>query len=207
MAPTLAHASARLIRNAAPKPGGIARLSICWTSLLPRTRPAGYLHRCHFPCTTAFLTVTYGPFMTQPSAGRPIALFVGAIVALLMLEHALPTRVEAACGHGSKSKAERDSQAVLDHLEFLSAQPSVHHSVPESPARRPCSGPRCSDGGSSRPDVPIISSVETGERWLCALVCLGCTASGDSWLRPRGASPSPVNRANALERPPRPLPV
>jgi hypothetical protein len=187
-----------------PKPGGIASLSIWWTNPLPHERPAGYLYLCHFSCTIAVMTITYGPFMTQPSSGRPIALIVGAIVALVMLEHALPVRVEAACGHGSLSKTQREAGAVFDRLEVLSIDSSTHHPVPEYPARRPCSGPSCSDGGSSGPDVPIPTSLETGERWLFASVCPNITAPGSSRRLPRGPSPSQVNRATALERPPRP---
>jgi hypothetical protein len=143
--------------------------------------------------------------MTQPSSGRPIALVIGAFVALVMLEHALPVKVEAACGHGSLSKTEREAGSVFERLEILSGALSSHQAIPEGPARRPCSGPSCSDGGSSGPNVPIPPNSETGERWLCALVCPDVTAPGSTRRQPRGLSPNPVNRAITLERPPRSL--
>ena len=55
--------------------------------------------------------------MTQPSSGRPIALIVGALVALVMLEHALPAKVEAACRYGSSSKTEREAGSVFEQFE------------------------------------------------------------------------------------------
>ncbi len=131
--------------------------------------------------------------MTQPSSGRPIALIVGAFVALAMLAHALPARVEAACGRGSLSKTEREAGLAARRLEVLSMDSSAHQAIPDGPARRPCSGPSCSDGGSSGPNVPVPTSLETGERWLFALICPNITAPGNSRRLPRGASPSPVN--------------
>ena len=114
--------------------------------------------------------------MTQPSSGRPFVLIVGAFVALVMLEHALPAKVEAACGHGSTSKTEREAGSVFEHLEILSIDLSSHRAIPEGPARRPCSGPSCSGRGSSEPNVPIPPSLETGIG--------GCAPSCSSTSRP-----------------------
>jgi hypothetical protein len=154
---------------------------------------------------TAITTV--GPFMRQPSSGRPIALIAGAIVALFVLEHALPAKVEAACGHGSTSKIERKAQALFDRLEVTSVASSEHDLVPENPARGPCSGLGCSDGGLSRPSLPLPADSEIEELWPYLLVGLNFTMPGDSWPLAREASAIPVNRAIALERPPRSSPL
>jgi hypothetical protein len=151
--------------------------------------------------------MTYAPFMTQPSSIQPIARIIGALIALAMLEHALPVKVEAACGHGSLSNADREAGSVVQRLLVRSMDSSTHQAIPDGPARRPCSGPSCSDGGSPGPSVPFPTSVETGERWLFVFVCPYITAPGDSRQLPGGASPSPVDSATALERPPRSLPI
>jgi hypothetical protein len=145
--------------------------------------------------------------MTQPSSGRSIALIAGALIALVVLEHALAGSVEAACSHGSLSKTQREVVDVFHRLEVLSMDLITHQPIPEYPSRRPCSGPSCSDGGSSGRNVPIPPSLDTNDRWLVALVCLDITAPDGSPGLSRGPSPSPVKRTVALERPPRSLSI
>jgi hypothetical protein len=161
----------------------------------------------HLSRAVAILTIRCGPFMSQPSLGRPISFGAGAVIALAMLALGLPANVEAACGSGSSSKAEREAGSMIEHLEILSTDLISHQPTPAGQGRRPCTGPSCSRGGSSEPNAPIPQSLETGDRWLCALVCLEIAKPDGYRRRLRAASPSPVKRASALERPPRSLPI
>jgi hypothetical protein len=145
--------------------------------------------------------------MRQPFSRRPISLIVGGFIALAVLLLWPPARVDAACGYGSSAKAERQAGSMFEHLEILSVDMSSHQTIPERQGRRPCSGPSCSGRNPSAPNTPIPPSLETGDRWLCACFCLEITTPDGCWQRLRSATPSPVNRASALERPPRSLPI
>jgi hypothetical protein len=141
--------------------------------------------------------------MIQPSSRRPIAFVVGAFVALAMLAHALPARVEAACGRGSHSKSDRVAGSAYEHLEILSIDSGSQHAIPDGLPRRPCSGPSCSERESSGPNGPVPVSLETGERCLFALVGFDIMPAANSRRLAGGSSPTAVNLAIALERPPR----
>ena len=175
-------------------PARIASLSIRLTKLLPYERRAGYSYLCYISCTTAIMTTTHEPFMTQPSFARPNALIISAFVVLVMLDLALAGSVEAACGHGSLSKTQREVGGLFEHLEIFSIDQTEHQAVPDGPGRRPCSGPSCSGRNPSGPNVPIPPSFEMGDRWIYAVVCLDINSSYRARHQLGEASPLPVTR-------------
>ena len=195
----------RIIGQATPP--RIASLSIRLTKLLPYERRAGYSYLCYISCTTAIMTTTHEPFMTQPSFARPNALIISAFVVLVMLDLALAGSVEAACGHGSLSKTQREVGGLFEHLEIFSIDQTEHQAVPDGPGRRPCSGPSCSGRNPSGPNVPIPPSFEMGDRWIYAVVCLDINSSYRARHQLGEASPLPVTQRAAVERPPRSLPT
>jgi hypothetical protein len=194
-------------RDDIPKRSACKSVRIYAREPLPSDGRTGYVKFRHVSRAVAIRTMTYGPFMSQPSSGRPIALIAGALTALAMVALAWPGDLNAACGHGAVSQTERSAGSVVDRLEILAMEPSSDQAIPERPARKPCSGPHCSDGGSSGPNAPIPPSFETGERWLCAVVCPEIAPPRSSRRLPRRVAPIPVNRPAMLERPPRSLPI
>jgi hypothetical protein len=175
--------------------------------------PVAFRDRRRVFCEKSFsrafslLAGTHRPFMTELFPRPPIALIAGALVALAVLELTLPSIAEAACGHGALSKTQRDDESKFNHIYILSMDQRSHHETPRGSGRLPCSGPSCSDGSSPGPSAPSPESSETHERWLCAAFRPDTETPDGSRPRLLRASPHPVNRAIALERPPRSLPV
>jgi len=143
--------------------------------------------------------------MSQPSSGRPMPILAGAIIALVMFGVGSTSETQAACGHYTLAKPDRDRDVSLDHLDVLSIDPDLRDATPQAPGRKPCTSPSCSEE-PSRPNAPTPPSPDFGERGLCSLVFQGIASLEGSRLRTDEPSPHPVNHSATIERPPRHLP-
>jgi hypothetical protein len=135
-----------------------------------------------------------------------MSFIAGAILALVVFGFASPSTALAGCGHYSPSKMDRDLAAALANLDHLMADTGTQGTTPAVPARRPCSGPSCSEAPPPQ-DAPTPPTPPTGERWLCAPTFADLAVLDGQRLHRHEPSPRPVNRPATLERPPRSLPA